>query len=131
MKRTEATALVTRFFDALNAGQADTAAACLGDDVVIDVAVGQRRFGPASLRYFLSSNLIQGALRYGDMAILVSDDGTRAAAEFTLRGRRRQDADEVGEAFSLSGGAFFAIEDGKIIRISPADSLFGLSVRPE
>lgn len=129
MSQADAIALVDRFFEAINAGQGDSAAACLGEDVVFDIADGQRRFGPASLRDLLSANRAHGALQYTDIAILVSEDGTRAAAEFTLRGRRRQDTEQFGEAFSLPGGVFLAIEDGKIIRITPADTLAGMTLQ--
>ena len=53
---------------------------------------------------------------------MVSPDGTRAAAEFNVRGKYLVSEtglpDANGQAYALPAGTFFAIRDGRIARIT-------------
>ena len=60
--------------------------------------------------------------RLSNIAIMTSTDGRRAAAEFVVEGTYlATDAGlppAQGQAYRLSAGTFFAIEDGKIARVT-------------
>ena len=125
MSRTATIALIKRFFDAINSADAEAAANCLHEDAVRDTGGGAREFGRQAFREFLVYRQAETGEQIGDAMIMANDDGTRAAAEFTRRGRRR-DASGIaggGESYSVSGGMFFAVEDGSIVRITPAGAL--------
>ena len=52
------------------------------------------------------------------IAVMVSSDGKRAAAEFNVRGKYLQSEpglpDATGQEYALPAGTFFAIRDGRI-----------------
>jgi steroid delta-isomerase-like uncharacterized protein len=56
------------------------------------------------------------------MVIMVSEDGRRAAAEFTVRGSYLKTDEGLppadGQTYSLPAGTFFEVEDGKITRVT-------------
>ena len=58
----------------------------------------------------------------GDIAVMVSEDAHRAAAEFTVRGTYRKTVEGLpaanGQSYSLPAGIFFEIDDGLISRVS-------------
>ncbi len=119
MGQAETVALIARFFEALNAGDTDTVLECLHEDVVHDRRAN-RTFGRQEYRFHIGERMAEVEETMGDIAVMTSDDGTRAAAEFTRRGHRRSAPDK---SYSLTGGTFFAIEDGLITRITPAEAL--------
>jgi steroid delta-isomerase-like uncharacterized protein len=57
-----------------------------------------------------------------DIVIMVGADGARAAAEFQVHGEYlAQDAGlppARGQRYALPGGAFFALKDGRITRVT-------------
>lgn len=118
MGQAETVALIARFFEALNSGDAEAVSECLHEDVVHD-RHKRRSFGRQDYRFFLGERLAVFEEAIGDIAIMASGDGTRAAAEFTRRGHRRA---APGRSYSLAGGMFFAVEDGLITRITPAEA---------
>jgi steroid delta-isomerase-like uncharacterized protein len=63
----------------------------------------------------------------GDIAIMVDDSGSRAAAEFTVRGSYLATAeglpDANGQRYSLPAGIFFEIDDGLISRVTTSYNL--------
>lgn len=122
MNRTEAIGLIERFITALNAGDFDAAIACLHEDVVHDTGGENRAFGQSAFRESLVRRQAETNEELGDVVIMASDDGTRAAAEFTRRGRSDAGA---GKHYSVAGGMFFAIEDATIIRVSPCGAFSG------
>ena len=57
-----------------------------------------------------------------DIVIMVNSEGTRAACEFTVHGEYITTDTGLppakGQKYTLPGGAFFTIHDGKIARIT-------------
>ncbi|MEO1694857.1 MAG: nuclear transport factor 2 family protein, partial [Pseudomonadota bacterium] len=81
-------ALIQRFFDALAARDTPAVLACLADDVVHDVNQGgERRIGRPRFEAYLARMQHHYEEATSDLVILVSDDGTRAAAEYNMAGR--------------------------------------------
>jgi steroid delta-isomerase-like uncharacterized protein len=67
------------------------------------------------------------AERLEDIVVMTSPDGTRAAAEFTVHGRYLS-TDEglpeaAGQTYTLPAGTFFAVEDGRIARVTTCYNL--------
>ncbi len=63
------------------------------------------------------------------------DDGTRAGAEFTVHGVYQANDEGLppahGQRYVLSGGAFFAVNQGKIARITNYNNRRDLSQQVE
>jgi steroid delta-isomerase-like uncharacterized protein len=111
--RAETLALVGRFFAALNEGDAGRAADCLHDDAAHDRTPTERVIGREAFRWYLAARRRSVRETFADLAIMATDDGTRAAAEFTLRGERAD-----GGRHSVNAGMFFSVSDGLIERIT-------------
>jgi steroid delta-isomerase-like uncharacterized protein len=114
--------LVHRYFAAFNAGDLEAMLDCLAEDVVHDVNQGERRFGKAAFRTFSKHMARCYAEELRDIVVMVAPDGRRAAAEFMVHGRYLE-TDEglpaaAGQAYALQAGTFFAIEDGRITRVT-------------
>lgn len=120
--RRSALALIERYYAAFNAGDGRGMLSCLADDVAHDVNQGERQTGKAAFAAFLAHMDRCYREQLHDIAIMASDDGTRAAAEFVVHGAYLV-TDEglpaaTGQRYVLPAGAFFALEDGLISRVS-------------
>ena len=120
--RQAAAALIRRYYDAFNTGNSEVMLECLTDDIIHDVNQGERRHGKDKFSAFLARMGHHYEEKLGDIAVLVSKDGTRAAAEFNVSGKYLQTElglpDAAGQTYNLPAGAFFAIRDGKIARVT-------------
>lgn len=122
MSAAETRALIERYYDAFNAGSIEGMLACLDEDVAHDVNQGERRIGTEKFKQFSIHMALSYKESLGDMVIMVSEDGRRAAAEFTVRGSYLKTDEGLppadGQTYSLPAGAFFEVEDGKITRVT-------------
>lgn len=115
-------ALVQRYYDAFNRGDRDGMLDCLAADVVHDLNQGAREHGRQAFREFLArmDRCYREQLR--DIVVMASDDGYRAAAEYVVHGTYAATDDGLppahGQTYVLPGGAFFAIRDGRIARVT-------------
>jgi steroid delta-isomerase-like uncharacterized protein len=115
-------ALVLRYYAALNRSDIDGMLDCVAEDIVHDINQGSRETGKTAFRDYLSR--VQRSYReeMRDIVVLSIDDGTRAAAEFSVHGVYQ--ATEAGlppargQRYVLPGGGFFAINQGKIARVT-------------
>ena len=122
MTAADTRALIGRYLDAFNARSIDGMLAVLDDEVVHDVNQGGRRIG----REAFESWAIHMARCYeetaSDVVVMSTDDGARAAAEYTVRGVYRETEDGLpeahGQAYALPAGTFFEVDDGRITRIT-------------
>ncbi len=121
-RRADSLALLDRYYTAFNAGDGEAMLACLSDDVVHDINQGQRQCGKAAFRAFLQHMDRCYSEQLHDLALMASDDGARAAAEFTVHGRYLETDSGLpaakGQTYILPAGAFLSIADGLITRIS-------------
>ena len=114
--------LVARYYAAFNAGDMRTFESLLTDDVVHDINQGARETGKEAFRAFMGR--MNGAYRESltDIVVLANAEGTRASAEFVVHGEYlRGDAGlppAHGQTYRLPAGAFFAIRDGRIARVT-------------
>lgn len=115
-------ALIERYYEAFNRGDWEVMLGCLTDDVAHDINQGHRESGRDTFRRFLDrmNRCYREQLR--DVVLMISDDGTRAAAEYVVHGEYLADDEGLpparGQRYVLPGGAFFAIRDGRIARVS-------------
>jgi len=118
----DAIALLARYYAAFNAGNWQGMLDCLSDDVAHDVNQGERVAGKAAFAEFLGHMERCYKERLDDIVLMANEDGTRAAAEFVVHGAYLA-ADEGlpeanGQTYVLPAGAFLAIENGKITRLT-------------
>ena len=115
-------ALVQRYYDAFNAKDVEAMLDCVSDDLVHEVSQGERRIGKVCFAAFLQHMNERYREGLSSIVIMTSADGDRAAAEFDLHGTYLKTDEGLpearGQAYRLRVGAFFAITDGKIVRVS-------------
>ncbi len=120
--RVAAAALIRRYYEAFNAGDSDAMLALLSDDVIHDVNQGERRIGIEKFRAFNARMSHHYKEKLNDIVVTVSRTGERAAAEFNVEGTYLVTdeglPDAKGQTYTLPGGTFFAIRDGKISRVT-------------
>lgn len=120
--RSDAVSLIRRYYERFNAGDMDGFLSLLTDDVIHDLSQGPRETGKPAFRRFLEHMNRSYQERVRDLAVMVDDTGTRAAAEFQLDGTYMATDGDLpparGQGYVLTVGAFFDIRDGKIARIS-------------
>ncbi|MDZ4841283.1 MAG: ketosteroid isomerase-related protein [Hyphomicrobium aestuarii] len=115
-------ALIRRYFDAFNSGDSDGMLACLASDVIHDVNQGERRHGIEKFRAFNARMTHHYQERLDNIAVMVSRDGERAAAEFNVNGAYLKTDEGLpaanGQTYVLPAGTFFVVRDGKIARVT-------------
>ncbi|TVS05405.1 MAG: isopropylmalate/homocitrate/citramalate synthase [Rhodobacteraceae bacterium] len=113
---------IQRYFDAFNSGNAEGMLAVVSDDVQHFVNQGDLRQGRAAFAEFCSHMGVSYREELRHMVIFVNDDGSRAAAEFTVHGEYLQTdpglPEAHGQRYVLPAGSFFSLADGKITRIT-------------
>jgi steroid delta-isomerase-like uncharacterized protein len=115
-------ALLRAYYAAFNAADWDGMAALLTEDVAHDVNQGGREAGRPAFRAFLDRMALHYAEQVEGLVVMENPDGTRAAAEFTIRGHYLvtdpglPEAD--GQGYVLPVGAFFDIRAGRIARVT-------------
>lgn len=115
-------ALLRRYYDAFNRGDADGMLACLDDNVVHDVNQGMRRPGKDAFRAFCQHMSRCYAEQLDGVVMMVSADGRRAAAEFNVIGTYLATDGDLpparGQRYALPAGTFFAVDGDRITRIT-------------
>ena len=113
---------ISAYYKAFNAGDIEGMVDCLSDAFVHDVNEGQRRDGKAAFTDFCAHMNRCYKETLTDMVIMVNEDGTRAAAEFTVNGSYLETDGSLpeahGQSYVLPAGGFFTLEDGKITRVT-------------
>jgi steroid delta-isomerase-like uncharacterized protein len=122
MSRTATLALLETYYAAFNAGDWDGMLACLSDDVAHDINQGERQTGKDTFRTFMGHMERCYKERLEDIVLMASEDGTRAAAEFVVHGTYLATDEGLpeaqGQTYVLPAGAFLAIADGRITRLT-------------
>ncbi len=120
--RTDAIALLARYYAAFNAGHWEGMLECLSEDVAHDINQGERVVGKAAFAQFLGHMERCYKERLEEIVLMASEDGTRAAAEFVVHGQYLATDEGLpeakGQTYVLPAGAFLAIEEGRITRLT-------------
>jgi len=122
MSRQDTISLLERYYAAFNARDWEAMLACLSDDVAHDINQGERQTGKAAFRQFLAHMERCYRERLSDIALMANEDGTHAAAEFVVHGEYITTDEGLPEAkgqiYTLPAGAFIAVEQGRIVRLT-------------
>lgn len=114
--------LIKAYYAAFNAGDFDKMVALLTDDVAHDINQGERQTGRDAFRAFMAHMNECYSERLEKLVVLTGNDGTRAAAEFTVHGIYKATDNGLppatGQTYVLPAGAFFDIRGGQIARVS-------------
>ena len=114
--------LIERYYRACNAGDIDGMLACVSDDVIHDVNQGERRAGKDRFHAYCARMAHHYRETLEDIVIMVTDDGRRAAAEYNVSGSYLETEPGLpaasGQTYQLPAGAFFAVSDGRITRVT-------------
>jgi steroid delta-isomerase-like uncharacterized protein len=118
----QAKQLIKTYYDRFNASDVEGFLALLTDDVIHEISQGDTQTGKETFRTFLQHMNDCYKERAYDLAVMVNEDGSRAAAEFMLDGTYlKQDGSlppANGQTYTLRVGAFFEIRAGKVARIA-------------
>ena len=113
--------LVTRYYDLFNRGDWDAMCALLADDVAHDLNQGERQVGRQAFRAFLDRMARAYREQLRDICVIGNGRG-RAAAEYVVEGEYLATDEGLpaarGQRYTLPGGAFFDVRDGKIARVT-------------
>jgi steroid delta-isomerase-like uncharacterized protein len=94
----------------------------LSEDVVHDINQDGREVGKPAFRSFLERMNRSYDETIVDLQVMTNEDGSRAAAEFTVLGAYINTDEGLpparGQRYRLQAGAFFELKGGKIARIS-------------
>lgn len=119
--------LIAAYFAAFNAGDAAGMLALVTDDIEHHVNQGAVRHGKAAFAEFCAHMGVSYREELRDIVILVSMDGTRAAAEFIVHGEYLQTdpglPEARGQGYILPAGSFFSLRDGRIARVTTCYNL--------
>ena len=122
MARAETIALIQRYYDAFNAGNAAGMLECLTDDIEHRVNEGAHRAGKVLFAEFCSHMGVSYRETLKDMVVFANDAGDRAAAEFVVHGEYLQTdpglPEAKGQRYILPAGGFFDVRGGRIARIT-------------
>jgi steroid delta-isomerase-like uncharacterized protein len=114
--------LIQQYYARFNAADWEGMLELLTDDVAHDVNESNREGGKEAFRAFLARMNRSYQEQIDPLEVMVNQDGSRAAAEFVVSGTyQATDAglpEARGQQYSLPGGAFFTIRDGKISRVT-------------
>jgi steroid delta-isomerase-like uncharacterized protein len=113
---------IEAYYAAFNRGDREAMCALLDDTVAHDLNQGGREVGVAAFRTFMARMDRCYRETLENLVIFSNSDGTRAAAEFLVRGEYlATDAglpEATGQRYLLPAGAFFELRDGRISRVT-------------
>lgn len=117
------TEIIQQYYAAFNAGDRAAMLALLTDDVAHDLNQGRRETGRDAFATFLARMDRCYRERIEDLVVLAAPGAPeRFAAEWTVHGAYVSTDEGLpparGQRYALPGGAFFALRDGKIARVT-------------
>jgi len=122
MKREETVKLIREYYHAFNTGDMKTFFDLMSTDIEHDINQGKRELGKEKFHHFMERMNKCYREKITDLVIFASDSGDRAATEFMVEGTYLATDQGLPPAhhqqYKLPGGAFFAIKEGKISRVT-------------
>lgn len=118
----DAAALISAYLDAFNRGDRAAMLGHLTDDVAHDVNQGGREVGRDAFAAFMARMDRCYREKLVDIVVMAAPDGRRVAAEFIVEGTYLATDEGLpearGQTYRLPAGAFYAIRDGRIARVT-------------
>lgn len=122
MSAIQARQVLEKYYGAFNEGDMVGFLALLHPSVVHDINQGERETGKQAFADFMLRMNHCYREQITDLVLMVNEDGTRAAAEFTVLGTYLEtDAGlppAQGQTYRLAAGAFFELNNGQISRVT-------------
>jgi steroid delta-isomerase-like uncharacterized protein len=113
---------ITRYFDAFNQGDTFAMESLVSDNFEHHVNEGRVRTGVEAFREFNAHMTRCYREQLVDLVILANDQGTRAAAEFIVKGVYLDTDGNLpparGQHYALPAGSFFTLQGDKITRLT-------------
>lgn len=114
--------LIRAYYTAFNRGDREAFMGLLTEDVRHDINQSGSELGKEAFRAFMARMDRSYSEQITDIVVMVSADGSTASSEFVVHGTYLH-TDEglppaTGQNYSLPGGAFFTIRDGKVARVT-------------
>ncbi|MDB6136531.1 MAG: hypothetical protein JWM59_4774 [Verrucomicrobiales bacterium] len=120
--QTSAIETLRRYYQAFNTGDREAFLALLTDDIAHDVNQGGRETGKDTFAAFLDRMDRCYRERIDDLVLWADESGTRAGAEFLVRGTYLSTdeglPDATGQTYTLPAGAFFTLRGGLVERVT-------------
>jgi steroid delta-isomerase-like uncharacterized protein len=114
--------LITAYYSAFNRRDIESFLSLLTEDVEHHINQGKVEIGKNAFRDFMGVMDAHYDEQVQDLVVMVSDNGERASAEFTILGVYKKSQEGLPKAksqkYKISVGAFFSVKSGKISRIS-------------
>jgi steroid delta-isomerase-like uncharacterized protein len=114
--------LLRSYYAAFNSGDRETFFSLMAEDIVHDLNQGGSERGVPAFREFMTRMDRCYRERLEDLVLFANEDGTRAAAEFTVHGEYLATDEGLpeanGQTYVLPAGAFFEIRNEKIARVT-------------
>jgi steroid delta-isomerase-like uncharacterized protein len=114
--------VIRAYYDAFNRGDLEGMVALLTEDVAHDINQGRRETGKGAFARFLVHMDRCYKEEVVDLVVMTSPDGTRAAAEFIVKGTYLATDQGLppatGQTYTLPAGAFFELREGRIARVT-------------
>ncbi len=114
--------LINAYYSAFNRKDIESFLSLLTEDVEHHVNQDKVQSGKDAFRDFMGIMDAHYDEQVDDLVVMVSDNGERAAAEFTIKGvyKKTQAGLPVAknQKYKIPVGAFFTIRSGKIARIT-------------
>lgn len=118
----DAAALIRAYLDAFNRGDRAAMLDLLTEDVAHDVNQGGREVGRDAFAAFMARMDRCYRERLVEIVVMAEPTGARAAAEFIVEGTYLATDEGLpeakGQTYRLPAGAFYAIRDGRIARVT-------------
>ncbi|MBD8526852.1 ketosteroid isomerase-related protein [Pseudomarimonas arenosa] len=117
-----ATERVLAYYAAFNQRNHPALLSMLCEDVVHDVNQGRQEIGREAFATFLQRMDRCYREQIGDVVVMVTNNGRRAAAEYVVSGEYLHTDEGLppasGQRYRLAGGAFFELREGQISRVT-------------
>lgn len=115
-------ALIRTYYDVFNSADREAFLALLTDDVIHDINQGGTEVGESAFRTFLARMDRCYREQVEELEVFANEDGSRASAEFFIRGTYIATDEGLppaeGQSYRLRVGAFFDIRDGRVARVT-------------
>lgn len=122
MTRESSINLLRSYYAAFNSGDRETFFSLMAEDIIHDLNQGGSERGVPAFREFMTRMDRCYRERLEDLVLFANEDGTRAAAEFTVHGEYLATDEGLpeanGQTYVLPAGAFFEIRNEKIARVT-------------
>jgi len=114
--------IISSYYYTFNNGDLAKFASLLDENIIHDINQGKRVVGKREFLDFMYHMNSCYKETSTDLVVMYSEDGSRAAAEFTIHGTYLKTDSGLpeahGQTYILPVGAFFEIHQGKVIRVT-------------